>query len=237
MALSIGPTHHVFYGNLYRRGLWLKHLSAAFAYFGNDGWPAAKKQLDSDFSELLEKLSPSGGFNTNLNRLLDDTPIDSFLHYIAERLETYEGKLLKLFHKHAIRTLQDPDWFTTLSQTSMLWGRELAQEYLISEKTYRPTQPAALFSTIYQLLAGGDFGWRPLLLRRQTERELQYELRRCGHTRGYDKETADLSCHLEAMVFSGLVECFAPNALYRRRTTPEVCIDILDGFQMLNDSL
>src|SRR5262245_37388297 len=132
MPSLVGPSHSLYYSALHRRRLWLGHLARAFGDVAKSDWPPALAKLDGSHARLFARLSHDAELGIqeplSLVKVMDDTPVDSFLTRLAEELDAYQHELLTLMASHA----RIPDWVETLEQTSMLWGRELAQECLIA---------------------------------------------------------------------------------------------------------
>lgn len=244
MPMLIGPSHHIYYGSLHRRRIWLAHLSEAFEDFAIAGWTKAKLNLDTKFARPLERLSLEGHLGIQhslpLRKVIDDTPVDSFLTRLTEELEAYEHELFELILRFGSKL----DWRSRLEEVSMLWGRELAHETRIAMSALDAPELALPradsrslkgISVVFQnILQGGDFSWRPLLFRRRTDFEVQYELRGCPHRKGLGlpgtrgpKEGADLACKLEAKIFEGFTLAFFQDARYERRSREDYCMDDL----------
>ncbi|MBI3556752.1 MAG: hypothetical protein HY074_10855 [Deltaproteobacteria bacterium] len=240
MPMLTGPSHHLYYASLHRRRLWLSHLTEAFEKKAGPDFLADRKRLDSSFARTLRRLSADShlGIQTPLplHVVVDDTPIDSFLTTLSEELDAYEHNLFELMHKAAT----EQSWFASLEEVSQLWGRELAHESRIAlAKADAPTdlmpEPASrslrgLTLMFYSVLQGGDFAWKPLLFRRRTDREIQYELRACPHRKpGGSLEGANLACRLEAMIYRGFAQAFFSDVEFERRSpnAGAYCVDEL----------
>lgn len=237
MSITVGPSHHFFYGALCRRRLWFIHLAEAFAPFSNATWTEAYKSLDANYKRSFSRLVLDEGLGIAkplpLYQVTDDTPIDSFLINLADDLDSYQQNLLELMSRSSTRQ----GWPEELERVSMLWGRQLAQECLMtplhgalvrSQKSVR-----GIFEAIHNILQGGDFVWKPFLVRRYTDDELQYELRHCPHRRllahaaRHGTETTDLACRLEALVVRGFAEALISNVGFSRQPRESYCLDEL----------
>lgn len=221
MPNLVGPSHHIFFAALHRRRLWLEHLSEAYVDFANANWLKKRNDLDRAHRRTLSILGLEEHlgiqYPLSLQLVLDDTPIESFLTTLAENLDSYETQLLSLMEELTVHPL----WAEALDQTSMLWGREIAQECLMSPLMTPWTSPndavmPNLFELFHSVLQGGDFLWKPLLLRRSTRDELQYELRHCPHQK-HKGGGANLACRFEAKVYQGFIQALLPTVHYERR--------------------
>ncbi|MEW6057496.1 MAG: hypothetical protein AB1540_12865, partial [Bdellovibrionota bacterium] len=196
-------------------------------------WAKEKKQLDLKHERVF--LRTCGGKDLGirlplpLHSVLDDTPIDSFLVAFDADVRIYETELLTLMKQFAVT----PQWHDELEQTSLLWGREIAQECLTSAQ-YRdmirgPRSVRGLLEAFHNVLLGGDFVWKPLLTRRYTETELRFELRYCPHRQAHKttKTTADHACRLESMVYKGFTQTLVPDVHYQRHFQKTYCQDEL----------
>jgi hypothetical protein len=188
------------------------------------------ERLDKSAERMFTRLSPVEhlGIQAPLPLLarLDDTPIDSFLANLSEDLDAYEQKLFALMEEAAL----NPAWIGAATEVSMLWGREIAQECLMSRKFGGPEGDAlnGVYELLLSVIEGGEFHWRPLLLRRTTRVSLQYELRRCPHRRfASEGASAATACRLEAMVFHGFAQAWLPDLLYERLFRGTHCLDEL----------
>ena len=244
MPRLTGPSHHLYYASLHRRRLWLGHLSEAFGRFAKisasttTGWVAERTRLDLGFARTLRRLSIDAhlGIQVELpmHLVVDDTPIDSFLTTLGEELDAYEHNLFELMRVQDIAQ----ESLNALEDVSTLWGRELAQESLIAlVKAEAPanllpmpgSRSLRVLTQMFQsVLQGGDFTWHPLLFRRRTDREIQYELRACPHCKPVaSKESADLACRLESMVYKGFAQAFFSDVHFERRSPGAYCVDEL----------
>lgn len=234
MASLVGPSHHIFFGSLHRRRIWLEQLAQAFAKFAGPDWFQAKTKLDQEFSGVLGKLLTIGELGLSrplpLQSFLDDTPIESFLANLGQQLDAYQAKLFERMQGLAVRQ----GWAEDLDRVSMLWGRELAQECLSAPnhgslvRSQRSVR--GVFEAIHNVVEGGNFVWKPFLLRRYTDFELQYELRICPHRKPGFKAlvgVADLACRLDSMVFRGFAEALLANVNYGRQVRENYCLDEL----------
>lgn len=243
MLSNVGPTHYLFYGALHRRRLWLEYLASAFHSFTiREGrWPEQKKDLDTRFHKLLHRLSNELHLGIQktlpLTQILDDTPIESFLTNLAEDLQSYEEQFFELLLKN--RT--EKELIEILAETSTLWGREVAQECLLSLRVSpflrNKNSVQGLFEAFHSILQGGEFTWKPLLVRRYTEKQLQYELRKCPHTRAnqhISEDAYDLACRLDSLVYQGFTEALNPKVYYQRtfkgkgKKASPCCIDTFE---------
>lgn len=234
MASLVGPSHHIYFGSLHRRRIWLEQLAQTFSGFAAPEWTAAKTKLDQEFGQALNQLPTIGELGLSrplpLQSFLDDTPIESFLANLSEQLDLYEAKLLETMQALAIRH----GWAEDLDRVSMLWGRELVQESLSAPnhgalvRSQRSVR--GVFEAIHNVVEGGNFVWKPFLLRRYTNSELQYELRICPHRKPAFKAhgaVADLACRLESMVFRGFSEALLASVSYGRQVREGYCMDEL----------
>ena len=233
----MGPSHYLYYSSLHRRRLWLEHLARAFTDHGSSNWATIHRDLNTAHAKTLGLLSLEGHLGIQrplpLLKALDDTPVDSFLATLTTELDLYQTELFELMQKYA----RDASWVAALEPTSMLWGRELAQECLIALNQKDATAQAipggksvrAIFQVFSQVLEGGEFSWKPLLLRRCTDTELEYELRECPHRRQPENThaKAHAACRLESMVYRGLVEALVPDVKYERVDRGSYCVDEL----------
>lgn len=240
MPVRVGPHHYQYFTMLHRRRLWLAHLAYAFAHaFASSGpssarlagssWPLKKAELDARHADLLRALStaPHLGIRHKLpfQEALDDTPVESFLAFLTKKIATYERELLETMLATLSGAATRDDLIRELEQVSRQWGRELAQECLMTPAVKVHAQTLSGFFELYYLvLEGGDFTWKPLLLRRSTNDDLQYELRNCPHRR-HPQPIADILCRLESMLYKSFSETLLPNARYRRHHRPLYCAD------------
>lgn len=229
MPTLLGPSHYIFYAAMHRRRIWLDHLSTAFEPYAQATWKKSKQNLDTSFARMFTRLSSAGHLGIlaplPLHLVIDDTPIDSFLMNLSDDLSAYEQHLFAGMHEQA----WNPAWIEELSHVSMLWGRELAQECLMARRAGgagRSLSCANIFELFTAILQGGDFSWKPLLLRRSTADELQYELRRCPH-RTPGNQSAAYACRLDAMVHRGFVQALVPNVHFERLSKGTYCVDEL----------
>jgi hypothetical protein len=230
MPTLIGPPHHLYYAALYRRALWFRHLCTAYSAHAGPKWESAKKQLDEQFSSMHRNLSNQTPFDAyeppSVHKVLNDIPIDSFLHQLKTDMSEYEIQCLGLMAAHGSGT-----WLKSLEQTSMLWGRQLAQECWLSPSLSRQASNLrtvkGLFEFLHSILQGGEFVWKTSLMRRYTDDELQYELRTCPHrnTTNADRPSAGQVCRLESAVYQGFIQALLPDATYKRHERDAFCMD------------
>jgi hypothetical protein len=228
----IGPSHHTLYGSLHRRRIWLKHLTRAFGPFAAPAWHEGRERLDSSYARTLTRLSPGNELGLQqqleLDRIVDDTPIDSFLATLSDELDAYESNFFDLMKRHGAAA----GWELELEETSMLWGRELAQEsrMAIARAGARPeAQPGPGRNSLKRVgsLLASVFA-QPLLFRRRTDREVSYELRACPHRRpSVSAESTDLACRLDSLVRRGFAQALYDDVRFRRITRPDHCTDEL----------
>ncbi len=238
MPRLTGPSHHLYYASLHRRRLWLSHLTEAFERRANSNFPELRKRLDTSFVRTLRRLSSENHLGIQqplpLHAVVDDTPVNSFLTTLAEELDAYEHNLFDLMGKQGC----DSDQLAALEDVSTLWGRELAQEARIALARADAPQDLmplpgsrslrGLTMLYHSLLQGGDFAWKPMLFRRRTDHEVQYELRACPHRKPVaSQESADLACRLESMVFKGFAQAFFSDVQFERRSPGSYCVDEL----------
>jgi hypothetical protein len=223
MANFVGPSHHLYYDSMRRKLLWLCHLSERFGTIAGPQWPGTKDKLDLSYKKIFLRLNPA----TELLNALDDTPIDSFLSDLDEQLDHYAENFFALLPLHAKGSDLTGNWIELLEETSILCGRELAQEVRLTQKNLVLPRHTVrgLFEVFQSVLQGGDFQWKAMLMRRCTDRELEYELRDCPHRR---HANADLECRLESMVYRGFVSALVPVARFERHSLPTYCLDRLD---------
>ena len=239
MANFVGPSHHLYYGALHRRSLWHAHLEHTFARYAALEWTVLQKQLNVRYRRMANRLLQDSGLGIQrplaLKDVLDDTPIDSFLIGLGHELIEYETELFTLVLQHSMQANLDLKWRKQLGKTSMLWGRELAQECLLSESMgvgalVQSASLKGLFELFQSVLQGGEFSWKSLLLRRYTDDTLDYELRECAHRRTTDHLSTDavskLACELEAKIFEGFSQALRPNVNFKR-IHEEYCRDEL----------
>lgn len=236
MPSLIGPSHHIFYAYLHRRRLWLSHLVRAFEPYAGREWSEAKKRLDVSYARALVRLSADIHYGIRsslpLGKVLDDTPVDSFLTVLSQELDAYEQNLFDLI----TRSSTHPDWLPELEQVSMLWGRELAQEVIIAMNEAKAPSGAlpvgrsvrGFFEIFSSVLQGGDFAWKPLLLRRCTDAELEYEHRQCPHRKPIASQMgADCACRLEGLMYAGFAQAFNERVCVQRHQKNNYCVDQL----------
>lgn len=234
MPNFLGPSHYIYFASIHRRRLWHRHLAQSFDSIARPTWPAQIEALRASYVCTMSRLTDETHFGLShplpLLQVLDDTPIESFLNTLAEEIANFEIKLIQLFSQHSLNS----DWISELEQTSMLWGRELAHEWLITMSKsnahprslqYGPTI-RGLFQIFVNVLEGGDFNWTPLLLRRSTDKELTYEMRQCPHTRGSGPAT-DTACRLESNVYKGFAQALIENVEFERKWRGSYCLDEL----------
>lgn len=230
----VGPSHHVFFGSLHRRNLWLGHLAEAFAKFAAPEWTQAKITLDREYRHAFGKMARADGMGLRrpllLQKALDDTPVDSFLASLSDDLDEYQARLLTLMQTMAARQ----GWADDLDRVSLLWGRELANECLAAptqgDLVQGPHSIRGVFEAVQNVVEGGHFFWKPFLLRRYTDTEVQYELRHCPHRRAAFEahpKAADLACRFDSMVFRGFAEALLSNVNYGRLVCEAYCLDEL----------
>lgn len=251
MPNLVGPSHHVFHGAMVRRYLWLQRLIDAY----KEACGNLREDIDGaklGDTELFEALERTQKLQTPalkraqaqtslgilrpypLTSILDDTPIDSFLSRLYEDLCSFESHLFTLLAKYHSSRRQDDNHLlkTWVREICALWGREIAGEMSITSLQYAPHSQTkqrtlqGIFEKLYQVLEGGDLRWKPLLSRRLTDNEVQYEPRYCPHTRSLDTSAQDLACELESVVYGEFVRFFAPNAIYSRKRST-YCFDTL----------
>lgn len=251
MPNLVGPSHHVFHGAMVRRYLWLQRLIDAYkeasgnvrediagAKLGDPETFAALERTQRLQTPALKRAQALTSLGIQkpypLNSILDDTPIDSFLTRFYEDLCAFENHLFTLLEQyHARRTPRDEEivrqWVRGICA---LWGREIAGEMTITPLQHAPLAPSkqrslqGIFERLYQVLEGGDLRWKPLLPRRLTDTEIQYEPRYCPHTRSQTPSAQSLACELESVVYAEFARFFAPNMTYKRSRTT-YCFDTL----------
>ena len=245
MSITVGPSHHFFYGALCRRRLWFIHLAEAFAPFASAAWVESYRGLDANYKRSFSRLVLDEGLGIGkplpLYQVIDDTPIESFLINIADDLDSYQQNLLALMSRLAAPSGRQ-GWLEELERVSMLWGRNLAQECLMTPMhgplVRSQNSVRGIFEAIHNILQGGDFLWKPFLVRRYTDKELQYELRHCPHRRPaaddtrHGTETNDLACRLEALVIRGFAEALISNVSFGRQPRESYCLDELRLLQL-----
>ena len=219
MLSVVCPSHHLFYSALHRRRLWLEHLYRTFQT--NSQQPAQPKlALQNKYRHLLDRMPMTSGLGIHslvpLQNVLDDTPVDSFLTTLGEDFTSYEIEFFKLMDQ----TSSYPD----LEDISKAWGQELAQECLLHlpflNKIKTRKSILGLLEVLQTYLMGGEFSWKPFLLRRYTDTQLEYELRNCPHEHGSSK-----ACQLESKVYEGFVRTLLPQSEYQRLRNESYCLD------------
>lgn len=224
MLSKLGPAHYLFYGALYRKRMWLSELHLVL----NPTTP--ETELKKKFFDKFPQ-DPNLGLTQplSLHDYLDDTSPESFLDKLFESGLNLELDLARAFVK-AHQELR-----SKASNVSQLWGRELAQRVRISSphlvKVFTGESLINLFELLHGYLMGGDFLWKPLLLRTYSEHLLQYELRSCPHRmpafaqNPADKTAADFACAQEAQLFQGFARAFLPALEHSRTTQHDTCLD------------
>jgi hypothetical protein len=226
MAYSASPVHYLFYNSLHYRALWLRCLGQRFTPYAKTDWASTLSKVSQNFKQL-DNLFPES--QTGMKHILDDTPIESFLTNLYETLQAYEH----FFFKEVASNSAHPEWKTALEETSMLWGRSLAQEQMKDERMglSNITSTQQVLLSFQRVLFGGDFLWKPILVRRLAPKELQYELRSCPHRHpvvGRSKDLADLACGLEACVFKGFSQSLLQNLRFKRENRKDYCLDVIE---------
>ncbi|MGE4234211.1 MAG: hypothetical protein AB7F43_12855 [Bacteriovoracia bacterium] len=228
------PSHYLFYGALYRRHIWIKRLFdivETLHLLGNEEKQQLlqkKTVLDEDHKKALSQLK--GQQHTGIQRplrlelVLDDTPTDYFLSHLHDNFSQYEEEFFELLLFFLKQEKVKQAWIGEGHRISRNWGRQLAQESILSPLYQFNESPQAVFYMLQTILYGGEFSWKPFLLRRVTNNTLQYELRMCPHRRFSNQEAANLSCLLESSIFKGFTRALLPGINYTRETT-NFCLD------------
>jgi len=229
----IGPSHHLFYASLFRREEWLHRLTRAFEPWVDRTWAEARARLEGSFKRRFARLD-----GNRLEEMIDDRPVDSFLESLSKDLEAYEHNLFDLIAAHHVRTSPDEDgssWLRDLEEASMLWGRQLAQECLLAPAAdriahggpYGTRTVFGLLESIQSVWLGGNYAWRPILVRRYTREELEFEPRACAHCRPdfVSPRSAELSCRMEALLIRGFARALTPHVDHNRIRGASYCMD------------
>lgn len=228
-AVHIGPSHNLYYASLFRREEWLHRLAKIFEPWADRTWTEARERLETSFRKRFLRLA-----GQRLEEMIDDRPVDSFLESLSSDLEAYEHNLFDLIALHPVRTSPDEDgttWLRELEEASMLWGRHLAQDLLAVSPGGRVTRGdrsvQGLLETLQSIWLGGHYAWRPVLVRRYTPAELEYEVRTCAHckTAFVSPRSMELSCRMESFLIRGFARALAPRAEFSRIRGPSYCLD------------
>lgn len=192
----LGPSHHIFFEALHRRGVWLDLLT------------------NTHSSDVEVFTAPK------LEQILDDTPADSFLTNKVAQLTRLEEKVFSNLSSHH-----------QAEKLCIDWGRRTFQESLLSKRFCTELNVNSLrgiYEMIQIILLGGHFFGTPLLLRRYTDSELQYECQQCPHERfghEYQGRVSDLACKLEGKVVEGFVRAAWIDVKYSRKRFQTYCLD------------
>ena len=251
MANPIAPSHWFYFQALQNKLYWLFELTQDYvAHYHNPNfqnqYTELKKQYQTTFNLLSKK---------KLNQALDDTPLDSFLTHLDDQLHLYQYELFRIFlenlpsnsilNQQPLSLLHLKNRFSEISE---FFGRKIAQEieikspllFSIFKKNYNKNSASLLIKNktlhnglfeVFQIyLEGGHFHSRPLLLRRSTAEQLEYELRSCPHQRQKNsnkisEDVNDFSCEIESRLYIGLTKALIPHSTFERIKRNNYCFD------------
>lgn len=233
MPSDVVPSHRLFFSAQIRHWLWLqRHWQSIESWLAPE---AAAKGLEllrrlerRWFADLdLDGLGYSIARIADLERLTDDTPVDSFLSLLWQELLDTELELHELSETkdHRSETIR-----ARALESAGLWGRLMAQETLLS-KRYELGSPRVgtneLHWALQSICFGGEVWGKPMLLRRKTFSELEFEPRTCAHARAPTHPQRVWSCQLQAATLQGFAETISPFSSARRVRREDYCLDII----------